>query len=514
MWAFAQDGQSNISNFYRPIQIVLYTLGYAIGGLSPTPYHAINLLFHTLASLMVFAVCLELGFAGPLALLGGALFAAHPIHTEAVAWIAATPEVTCGFLYFAALWAFLRSGSGAHRPLWILSAALFFVALLSKEMAITLPAVALMLTLRPHAKPISWTRRIVLMVPYGVATVAYFALRIRALGFVATSAIPQTASYLDWITLGIRALGQYVWLAVVPYPIVAYRMIQLHFVDRMIPTLACLVLIVALGALAWKDRSRIPEAGVWFAAFFLMLTPVFYFKGISSSFVSDRYLYIPSLAPIVIALAWLQRSKSQTWTWVAWGCAGVFAFLALIRTQDWKSPERLYSVTLAQEPNVAEFHAHLAKRLMRSNQPEPAIQHLKEALRLAENSPFAQSYKLLDAHISLTGLLMFTNRLDEAAEHLRLAEQADPNSEMVLVDKAALGMLRNPPDYAGAVEPLTKAIAANPYNEISRDYLGMALFNLGRVPEAIAAFQASLNVDPTYDLARQHLAIATQAASR
>ena len=50
VWAFYAKDQSMPSNFYRPLQIVSYTLSYAVGQLSPTPYHVANLTFHTLAS--------------------------------------------------------------------------------------------------------------------------------------------------------------------------------------------------------------------------------------------------------------------------------------------------------------------------------------------------------------------------------------------------------------------------------------------------------------------------------
>ena len=106
----------------------------------------------------VYLICLQLGIPLSFALLAAAVFATHPIHSEAVDWIAASPDLACGALYFCGLWAFLKGEASGRRSWWLVSAAVFFLALLSKEMAITLPALLLLLTFRPGSEW-TWTRR-------------------------------------------------------------------------------------------------------------------------------------------------------------------------------------------------------------------------------------------------------------------------------------------------------------------------------------------------------------------
>src|SRR5437588_4282586 len=138
-WSFLGTEAESQSNFYRPVQTITYMVAYSLGGLSSAPYHALSLAYHVAASAFVYLICLELMFQPAIALAIAALFVTHPVHTEAVAWIAGIPDVACGAFYFASVFLFLRYWrTGRKAPLWA-SCALFFAALLSKEMAATLP---------------------------------------------------------------------------------------------------------------------------------------------------------------------------------------------------------------------------------------------------------------------------------------------------------------------------------------------------------------------------------------
>src|SRR5437867_10805765 len=90
-WSFLGNEAENQTNFYRPVQTVTYMLAYSIGGLSPKPYHAFSLLYHSAASVFVYLVGLELMFPPGVAFAIAALFTVHPVHTEAVGWIAGIP---------------------------------------------------------------------------------------------------------------------------------------------------------------------------------------------------------------------------------------------------------------------------------------------------------------------------------------------------------------------------------------------------------------------------------------
>ena len=94
-WEFAGKG----SNFYRPGMHLGYMVVYHFSGLAPWGYHLLNILFNMAVSVMVFLLALEVFETGGIpsrrafgiAFFSALLFTAHPVHTEAVAWIASFP---------------------------------------------------------------------------------------------------------------------------------------------------------------------------------------------------------------------------------------------------------------------------------------------------------------------------------------------------------------------------------------------------------------------------------------
>ena len=70
---------------YRPLTSLTYALNWSMGSGSPLPFHAFNVALHAANTALVTILLTTLGATPPLALLGGAIFAVHPVHVEAVA---------------------------------------------------------------------------------------------------------------------------------------------------------------------------------------------------------------------------------------------------------------------------------------------------------------------------------------------------------------------------------------------------------------------------------------------
>ena len=72
---------------YRPLTVLTFRLNYLLHGLEPWGYHAANVVLHALVTLLFGFLCKHVAFRHDdhhLAFLSGALFATHPVHTEAV----------------------------------------------------------------------------------------------------------------------------------------------------------------------------------------------------------------------------------------------------------------------------------------------------------------------------------------------------------------------------------------------------------------------------------------------
>jgi hypothetical protein len=162
------------SGHYMPLTWLTHGLDYVLWGMHPGGYHLINVLLHGLATVAAYFVALRLFAAAvgtePLwarrfaAAIAALLFAVHPLRVESVAWITERRDVLCGVLFVFAVLCYLRAIESAEprtsRWYWA-SVALAALALLSKAMAVTLPAILVLLDVYPLRRlgPHRWNRR-------------------------------------------------------------------------------------------------------------------------------------------------------------------------------------------------------------------------------------------------------------------------------------------------------------------------------------------------------------------
>ncbi|XP_052895979.1 protein O-mannosyl-transferase TMTC2 [Anopheles moucheti] len=129
---------------YRPLCVASFKLNYLVDGFKPFGYHLVNVLLHSLATGLVVKLArhiLPVGRSG--VAITGLLFAAHPIHTEAVAGVVGRADLTGCIFYLLALLAYIRHvrwrqwGDGRQ---WLALAGTVLLAgaaILCKETAVT-----------------------------------------------------------------------------------------------------------------------------------------------------------------------------------------------------------------------------------------------------------------------------------------------------------------------------------------------------------------------------------------
>ncbi|CAN5866714.1 hypothetical protein BH23ACT11_BH23ACT11_28950 [soil metagenome] len=138
------------SSFYRPLYGLSYGVNFWLFGTSPLGYHLTNLVLHLVSAFFIYRIALELvegDNTWGIAVTAGALFALYPIHPEAVTWVAGRVDLIAAAFYFPALFFFLRWLRTERKRYLLLSITCFALALMSKEMAVTLPGVLLLCAL-------------------------------------------------------------------------------------------------------------------------------------------------------------------------------------------------------------------------------------------------------------------------------------------------------------------------------------------------------------------------------
>lgn len=366
---------------YRPLTVWAYAVQWKLGGGTPLIFHAVNVTLYAAASVSLLLLLRSLAPAGP-ALFGAAIFAAHPLHVEAVANVVGQAELWVACAVFGSATIFLRARRRGPLP-WptmALLLGLFTVSLFIKEHGIVLPALVVALewvALPPDAPRDEDARRrtrlFVLLL--GLVAACYLLLRSRILGAV-------TGDEPFW---GLRNLGapqrMLVMLGLVPELLRLLLWPARLYADYspqqtpLLPTLSWqhvpgivgVVAVVALAVWAWRRREPLLGLGLlWFGITFLPVSNILFPIGV---LIAERTLFLPSV--FVACLAVWAAMRATAWPALQRGVAVavMLAMLALglarsvTRTPVWADNPTLFSTLVVEAPDnfrgyfaLAEFY--------------------------------------------------------------------------------------------------------------------------------------------------------------
>ncbi len=511
VWEFL--GPIGTSNFYRPLMHAAFYLAFGWFGLNPAGYHAVSILLHAAVSLMGYAVVARL--TGDRLVAGGTalLFAAHPVHVEAVAWISAYPELLCAFFSLLAVWLYLR----AEGNLWLQLAVgpAMLLGLLAKEIAAAVPALLVcseLLALRRPNQRARW-REVARQVAPAFASLAvcaavYLAARLYALGtlFPASSKpIPHWERLWTTVALFFR----YLWVQLWPWNLHAFYYLERNRGPLEPAVLAGFVTFVAVLALGWALYRRGRPEALAVPLYLLPLAPAFLLPYASVGLLmAERYVYLPSLGFCWLVAAALAAAGRR------WGSRRIFAVFVLLlaaysartvlRNRDWRDEVAFYRDAIANFPGFPRAHLNLGEALMRRNRVPEAIEATKVAASLDP--------KYSDPHVNL-GLLYWRQKEAEPAIHHfhRAASLASDEGNRFVASRALANLAvvyRGLGRLDEAVAASRRALAADPHFAGAHNNLGYALLVQGQVEEAVRHFQKALDLDPVLDVAHSNLGLA------
>ncbi len=511
VWSF----QGGRTNFYRPLQFACYWILYRIGGPNPALFHLLNLLLYTASAWLVFLLA-EIFFKDEVVALGGALlWALHPVHVEAVAWISALPDVGFAFFIFLSLLCFLRAEQeGVNRPRYHALAVLsFFVALFFKEMALSFPFLLLAYWFF-LGKRESRVRRAARWLPYLLAEAAYLMVREQALGYM-TVASPFGRRPLRVVGAAFGLLGQDTKILLWPVHLNDFRMFYLG------PSLRSpwpwITLFMLAGTL-WL-RKREPSLAFLVAWWPVTLLPVLDVRQLSFPLIADRFLYFPSVGPCLavayLMLRWLPHRFPQIRLAPAAGCvAGLAMFLCAVQTvraiPHWRDDEALIHYSMTQSPDSPLLHMVRGAVLeYEHGDLKGALREYNIARRLNQQSSWPLNLDH-DYYLAVGGIALRRGNKEEAIEDFMKAEEAAPDSSQ---PSDALGAVYFPlGEYATAAKYFQQSVKANPQDVAACFYLGTCWMKLGKFRKAAREFHAARKINPGYWQAYRAEAGALEAA--
>lgn len=335
----------------RPLTTLTFWANYQVGGANPIGFHLVNLLLHIGVVLLLFAVLQQLVPVSA-AFLAAALFAAHPLQSEAVAYVFARGTL------LATGFCLLSWRSWLLRKPWA-AVAWFGAALLCKEECVAFPIVLLLFGPRNWK---AFAAMIGLAAAAGVRTV--YATSVIAGSGAGFSAGIGPLNYLA--AQGVVIL-RCLRLIVLPWGFTIDPAIHM-------PSVAAAVLAwLAIGIAAlFAARYR---NWIWFTAGIVLLLPSSSLLP-ASDLAADRRMYLPMVAFCVVVGLLAQHAPR----WVqALVCIGLIA-LSIERMAVWRTEKSLWREAVEASPEKVRPRIQLARTL----EPAAALETLRAAPQNAD----------------------------------------------------------------------------------------------------------------------------------
>ena len=518
-WAFFDFYESN----WHPLTWLSHAVDYALWGLDPRGHHLTSILLHALNAFIVVFLVMRLLEAwkeratrnGSLSFLNeratfiaagttGLLFGLHPVHVESVAWVAERKDLLCGLFFLLSIIAYMnyvssqRSAVGGQQSKgngneeggrknfftnrhYLATLGLFILALLSKPMAVSLPAVLLILDWYPFTRIRSgktlWAA-CVEKLPF--IALSFFSSIITVLAQKAGGAM-RTLEFVPLSTrvlVGAKALVAYLGKMLLPLdlvPFYPYPEDASLLSGKYLFPLALVIAVTSVCIITAKKRRFLLSAWSYYV---VTLVPVLGIVQVGLQSMADRYAYLPSLGPSLImglgaALISSKVNYVSAKNVIVKIVAGAAAILVLggmssltfKQISIWQNSIVFWNYVIEKEPHRAYLaYVNRGRAFETSGQPERALADYDTAIALKPTNG--------EAYVNRGVLRGEAGSFDKAMEDFNQSIALNPDYAVAYSDRGIVYALTG--QYDRALEDFNTALA------LDQD-LAEAYFNRGRI---------------------------------
>lgn len=482
-YASHDNGQYAGKNLYRPIPMLTFAVNWYWGKDTVAGYHVVNIFVHVLSSIFLFLTLINL-FKAPnltiwltenrysIALMSTLLWAIHPIQTQAVTYIVQRMAAMAGMFFIASLYVYVKARLTPYnfkKIIFFLVSLLFFIcALLSKENAVMLPLVILVMEFVFFQNLSDKTVRKKFLILLFLASIAFIMLS--TVFFLDNNLFKFLDGYEKrYFTLAQRLLTE-------PRILIQYLCQILYPVDSMYSlednmplstslfspwtTLPAICIILFLMTAGFRYIRKYPFFS--FAVFFFFLNHL-----IESSFfpleirfehrnyLPSMFLFVPLTAGVLKGLDFYRQQpqkKMLFWFFAAGFTCLVFLLGLATYTRNfvWATEEILYRDAIEKAPERARPRQNYALyHYQKKGAYDEAISLYKKALKLQDPSP---AFSRMISYDNIRTLYMMKKDYDAAVFYGEKAVKTVPEGNVVRFNYA-ISLV-----YAGKLEQALEQI--------------------------------------------------------
>jgi tetratricopeptide (TPR) repeat protein len=498
-------------NTYQPIRMLSYAIDYKIWEFNPMGYHLTSIFFYILTCIMVYLTHLQLSVRlregvhpdshRRVALFGALLFAAHPVHVEAVTWLAARKEVLQGFFFFLAFFLYLKASEEAKGKAFTLGLVILFVvfAILSKPSAVVFPGVIIVYEIARRKEKLfrflknHWIFFAVSIVLSAVFIFILMKVMVEAGGIkpyrggsVLSNMLVSLYAFLYHIKLLILTINySAAYTFSVAMPIFRVKNILFTFLGLLLFTLA-------LFSLRWTKV-------IFFSFFFFLVTLLPYLNIIPiSTLLADRYVFIASFSYAFLAGILFDRFYDLRHRRFSEGFFKLlsvvlfmflltsYSFMTIQQNKIWENSYTLWADAVEKHPNSNTANALMGVVYLELGMDAEAIKHLEKAVELL---PYDyQSRNNLGIVYGRSG------EPEKALKELTAAISLKPEDDSIKINLSVFYQRQQ--EYQKAEKVLKYLISKNPQNANLYYRLGLVYKEAGQYEAAVSEVLKAMELEP------------------
>ncbi len=502
--------RNGTSDFYRPMQTILYAVVYHLFGLNVIPYHLLNIFLHAGNAVLIY-VLLKKIYQKRISFLVSALWAIHPINTEAITYMSGTAEPL--FLFFVLLCILFFS-----QRRYILSLLSFLLSFLSKETAVLAPFLIYIYEYarvsRVYSVPASeYDSLKIFTVPFyqesknsckdnsfskilwlfsflGIA-VLYAVLRFTVLVKFKVASM-SSFPFLTRFYTSFKGFLQYIQLLIFPNILAMERYITYINTWKNPNFIVGFICFISILWYLYKFRKNpsVFFAGMWFFINYIFISDIIF--PLNGDF-REHWMYTPSIGFFIFFILGYEILKDKIKIKKRYAYVPLIIIFCLyglrtiVRNNDWKNPITFYKKAIVYFPS-AYLYNNLGVSYMEENKFYDAIKYFKVALKLYPNSvPYPEI-------VGIGGSYLKLKEPEKAEEYFKRAISVNPGSPLAYVGLAEVYIVKK--NTIKEKETLEKAIQVGPAYWKSYYWLGILYLNQGDFNKAYYNFKMSSAINP------------------
>ncbi len=500
------------ANTYQPIRILSYAIDYKFWKLNPVGYHITSILFYILSCIMVFFILRRLSaslrekaspdFHERIAVFGSFLFAAHPVHVEAVTWLAARKEVLQGFFFFLAFYLYLRIReiTGPKKMVY-LGMVLFamLLAILSKPSAVVFPATILIYEIAQRQnrwKNFVRSHRIFLAILI-LISIIFASILIKVMWEAGGVKPYRGGSFFNNLLISFTI---FIYSIKLLFLTINYSAAYTIPISNPVLSLQTLVFVGAALLLFVLSLWSLKKMKVLFFSFFFFLVTLAPYLNIIpiSTLMADRYVFIPSLSYcflLGIGFDKLYNFRMARFSDGFFKLLSIAVFLFLLagysymtmnQNRIWKNSYTLWVDAVEKYPDSNTANALMGVVYMDLGMDEKALKHLEKAVQIV-------SYD----YQSRNNLGIVYGKLGEpekALKELMTAIYLNPDDDTIKINLSVFYQRQK--EYKKAEEVLAYLLSKNPKDAQLHYRLGVLYRDAGRYEQAISELLEAMKLAP------------------